>query len=631
MSLGALAVDIEPILRRELSVAARSGTIGLRAGSVPLVVMVILGVGVAWRVAGRDGTSIAGASALAQTTFGCVVAMQALLTLMIVPEEVARILVGARQRKTLDGLLASGLSSAEIVLGVLAAGLVRWASCLAAALPVVLIMSPLLGLDLRLLLLSYAGLGTTALALGAISVVVSIGAGSRRGALFGIVSLAYLWLFIPLLALIVLSVFWPAARRIVTPVAGELLASSPAWMLGVLIGFPGRGGLIAATTRMMVYETAGASLLLGWAIARFRPACRARAERQDRAFFLQRRRRPPRHRVCGSDPMFWKEVHATPRRGFHEAGGLLIPILAGVALLALLFARPAFLELFARGYGASPGDASQPSSFFEWAFVLARGTSAAPGQARALFNLVLRDVTFFFCILGLLLTAETAAKSVGDERAQNTWPGLLATPLPAVTILRANVLGAVWALRGLFVLEIGLWSTGLAAGAVHPLGYVASLVLLIVSTVFTAVVGMALSLRSDDSKPAVDRTVLVLVLLTFSGLLPRLLPPASASLLMGAGSIPLVSWLALLSYNDVAGALAGERWRMLDPLAIETGEGAHAVVATYLIGLAVLATAAAIVFRGAVRGFDSMNGRPAERPFLRQMSMVDCKAAPRAR
>jgi hypothetical protein len=153
-----LVMDFGPILRRELIVASRRGAVGLRAGIAGLMLLVMALVVVGWYASGQDRSSLAGMAALARVVFGAVVGLQALLLLMMVPGEVTRILAGERQRKTLDGILASSLSSAGIVVGVFLAGLVRWASCLAAGLPVSLLMVPLLGVDPSLVLLAHAGL-----------------------------------------------------------------------------------------------------------------------------------------------------------------------------------------------------------------------------------------------------------------------------------------------------------------------------------------------------------------------------------------------------------------------------------------------------------------------------------------
>jgi hypothetical protein len=236
---------------------------------------------------------------------------------------------------------------------------------------------------------------------------------------------------------------------------------------------------------------------------------------------------------------------------------------------------------------------------------MGRGIPPPPGQARAVFNQALRGVALAFSIFIALLVTEHSARSVADERERDTWPGLCMTSLSGYAILRAKVLGALWKLRGLAMLLAALWLVGVLAGAVHPLGFLAALALLIASAALLATMCAAVSLWSSDRERATERGMLALIVLIFSGLLPRLFPPGSASVLMGAGSGPLLLWLSLLSYGDVAAALRSGTFPQLALLAIETGEGARSVLATCLIGLAGQLVAAGFLLRAAARSYDA--------------------------
>jgi hypothetical protein len=248
---------------------------------------------------------------------------------------------------------------------------------------------------------------------------------------------------------------------------------------------------------------------------------------------------------------------------------------------------------------------------FQWAVVLGRGIPPPPGQARAVFNQTLRGVTLVFSIFIALLVTEHAARSVADERERDTWSGLRLTPLSGNVVLQAKALGALWKLRGLPMLLAALWLVGVLAGAVHPLGFLAALALLIASTALLAVMGAATSLWLHDRERATERSMLLVIVLTFSGVLPRLLPPGSASVLMGAGSAPLLLWLSLLSYGDVAAALRSGTFPQLELLAIGTGEGARSVAATCLIGLAGQLVAAGFLRCAAARSYDAAGCRRA--------------------
>jgi hypothetical protein len=620
-SLPGLVMDFGPILRRELIVASRRGVIGLRAGSTCLVLLVMGLVVVGWDAAGRERSSLGGMAALARAVFGGVVGLQALLTLMMVTDEVSRILVGERQRKTLDGLLASSLSSAGIVVGVVLAGLMRWASCLAAGLPVLVLMGPWLGVDASLVLLAQAGVGATGFALAALGVAVSAGARSNRGALMGTLVPAMVWIFFPFLIVLSPPRFWPAGLGWVKPLARGLLDSSPMGVGANLAGLVGGASLSWVLVRMIACELAGGALLLVWTILRLRPVSRALADAGSRPHARRRRRawgfwRASRRRpACGDDPMLWKELHVAREQGLRDSPGVvLVPIQAGLSLMTLYFARAAFRELFARGYGAAADSSSLPSSAVEWAVVLGRGLRPAPGGARPLFNLALREATMVFSVFSALLLMETAARSIVDERRQDTWPWLRLTMLSGGEVVRAKVIGAIWRVRSVLALMVALWLVGLAAGAVHPLGVLAALAVLSVSTGLTAVMATALSLwtrdASDDGRVS-PLIVLLVVVLIFSGLLPRALPAEVSSVLLGAASAPLLLWLALVSWGDVAIGMRSGAFPELELLGIDTGEGVARAVATCLIGLGIQAAAAVLLYRAAVRSVDATVRRPA--------------------
>ena len=88
-----------------------------------------------------------------------------------------------RDCKSLDSLLATGLSTAEIVPGMMVTGLVRSTNGLAAALPVVVLVAIVGGVPPLLVLLTAAGLGSSLFAAAALNVAVSVYAPSRSKAM----------------------------------------------------------------------------------------------------------------------------------------------------------------------------------------------------------------------------------------------------------------------------------------------------------------------------------------------------------------------------------------------------------------------------------------------------------------
>ena len=300
-------------------------------------------------------------------------------------------------------------------------------------------------------------------------------------------------------------------------------------------------------------------------------------------------RRPP----CGANPVLWKELHTERPRGFAQVLGVAISL--GLAALigygTYRFARPAFIEWFAHGFGPATSDLK-----------------------RTRFNQFLRHITSWVEFFTLLIAAGVASEGVTAERARETWDGLIATPMDGRAILRAKMVGAAWKVRwGLIQLGV-LWSVGLLAGAVHPLGFAAAVVLLGVATWFMVALGTFMSLVSRDSAQASNRTLIPVLLLSGSFLIGYV-PTRYATILMGAASVPLVNWLSLVSYRDVGAIVMGQgAFGSLAEIGIFTGEGPFRVLVTYVLGTAGTAAAAAGLTRAALARFDQAVGRPTRSP-----------------
>jgi hypothetical protein len=606
-------MHLGPILRRELIVASRRQPLfSMRTGVAALMLLVVAGCIVGWSLTESDRTSIRGMAWWAQTAFGSALAIQAFAVLLVVIEDMAQALPRERERKTLDGLVASGLSSAGIVVGVLGAGLIHAVADMAAGLPIMLLMVPLMGIDWRLIVLGYAALGATAFAVAALALAVSAGVRNRRSASMRAGMAMVAWYELPLLFLLARPLVWPAGRAWVTPVAVGLLDTSPAGLIATVVGLVPRGDPVGVALRMIAYEVAIGLGLVAWAIVRLRPVCRSLADVESGALAGLRRRAPRRRPPCGEDAMLWKERYATRGPGLEPGVPMMVLFLGGFGLASLYFAWYALRELIARGYGVSAGD-SAPDGVFEWAVIVGRGIPLTTGHAREVFNLVVREITLVFSLLLAFVATDASVMSIVQERDQNTWPGLMATPLSAWEMLRAKVIGVCWKLRWALSGLVGLWTIGLVVGSVHPLGFVAGLVMLLVASGFIIVLGTTRALRSDDRKRATDSCIFVMVLLTFSGLLPRVLPEDASSALLGAGSVPLLLWLALVSWHDVDTAFRTGVYPQLELLAFNGGEGASSVLGTLLIGLIGYALAIVLLTGAALRRFDADAGR-AERP-----------------
>jgi hypothetical protein len=169
-------MPIGPIVTRELIAAARQPRTYRRRSSLailmPLLVWLNYGVLYLW----YQGTlSVAGFRTVIWCTFGGLIFFHYVLASELVPAYVAGLIAGERERRTIGDLLVTRLSSAEIVLGKLTAGLAQFATTFAIGVPALMLMPLLCGFDPTAIALACVGMASTAFFVGALSILVSTG------------------------------------------------------------------------------------------------------------------------------------------------------------------------------------------------------------------------------------------------------------------------------------------------------------------------------------------------------------------------------------------------------------------------------------------------------------------------
>jgi ABC-type transport system involved in multi-copper enzyme maturation permease subunit len=612
-------MDLGPFLKRELLCLARRGTARSdRCGLAVVAALVVAGCAVAWDWHGWDRTSVAGAAEFAVWVFAWTVGLVTLLTIALVPDYVAPAIAAERDRATLDALLATRLSALEIVLGAIGAALLRLLGGLAALAPVLVAMVFLAGVDPRLVLLAVAALGSTGLALASLGAAVSACARTAASARSYAVGLGMMWMLMPQALLLILPGIWPAAARLLRPLALPMLDSGPIGLVMSLSGVIPRGPLALAVARMIALQLAAAAALVVWAAVRLRPASRALPDLEARATsrrFLRARWQP--RPACGDDPVLWHAMH--PGRCASRAALVVDRLVHALWIGAIVgeiawFALPAFAELLERGYGPAPARTTVPemNPILRLLACLLAGLPAGPepGQARGELNFVLRVTTGVLDAFYVLMVAGAAAESVARERERNTWLGLLATPLGGREIVRGKLLGSLWGTRGLATLMLAFWIVGLLAGAVHPIGFLAALAGMGVSAGFLAAAGVCASLWSPDRHQATSRAVGPLILFLSLAVLPAFWP-GTASAVLAVVTMPLQTWAALFTYDDVDAVVHGRALPGLVPLGVGRGPGTWIVMAAWLFSIGAQAIAGVLLARSAVRGFDAVVGRPA--------------------
>ncbi len=609
-------MTLGPMIRRELVTSARRwATYSGRASWVLMVFAIMAVCSAAWSWTGADRDTLAGRSRFCLVVFISMVSIQAWVTMLMVLSDVATLLPAERERKTLDALLSTQLSSTEIVFGTLGSGMIKQSWSLVVVFPMMLAMIPIGGIDPRLVFWAYAGIFASMFAMAAIAMASSIGFSNRRQAVQRAAVLGFTWLMAPFLILVFAPRFGPAWGNWLIPPASLMLDTSPLGVITNAMGIIRRRGLIEQIVRMIGAELLLGSLLLVWAIVRFRSACRAAYDGEYRSYGLfKKRARGKRWPACGDRPVFWRERHVL--RGSRGAEWYLayfinLSVLVGLVFMTYRFAEPAFRDLFAHGYrtnlaAVSASEVNPIASIF-----LARGgISQQPGTARVEFNVLIRMVCGVFALGYVLVVAGFGAEGVAVERVRDTWSGLIATPLRGREIIQDKIFAAIWRVRVALVIVVLFWLVGLLSGSLHPLGFAAALAELAVTTWFFSAFGTYCSLISRDLNQANSRVLLPSIIFAFSAILLRLLPVGNSSVYVGALSVPFRLMLILVSYGDVKMALSTGAFPYLASIGVETGEGAARVLVIYLSGLILQVFGALFFTRAAYRRFDEAVGRP---------------------
>ena len=101
-------------------------------------------------------------------------------------------------------------------------------------------------------------------------------------------------------------------------------------------------------------------------------------------------------------------------------------------------------------------------------------------------------------------------------------------------ILRSKLLASLWRLRGLMTTLLVLWTIGLMAGAIHPLGFFLTLLELAAWTWLLLVLGLLASVRAKDRTDCRESVAGPHVLADrLRAILPFLLPARMSSVLLG--------------------------------------------------------------------------------------------------
>ncbi|MBX6315728.1 MAG: ABC transporter permease subunit [Isosphaeraceae bacterium] len=541
------------------------------------------------RTTGRDQVSIREMAAFAHSVYFSFMTTQGLAVLFLTPALVAGVIADEKQRKTLHYLLASQLTSGEIVLGKLLARLLHVGVFLALGLPVMSLLTLFGGVDPEQVFAVTAGTLTIAFFLAGLSVYVSTIARRVRDAILAVYVLTLLWLVVPLFIEFGMKGEWPQIYALIGPINEWIYRSNPFGTLIDLDGPPGRRAAVAGMSAygrvawMLGLQLLAGAALTALAVWRLRPVYRSQGDYRGtlgRVFRQGRLRLWPRP-ACGEAPMLWKEFYIVRSGGLTRALMALAYVIGLVVLIywAIYFGQPAFEELAEYGYGVT----MRPGS-----------------RHRSEFNGFLRVVgTLLYALWGLGV-AIAAAGSVTSEREEDTWVSLTTTDLTGGEILGAKMLGAIGSMRAIGVLMVLLWGLGVVSGAVHPLALPVVLLEVVVFTWFFAALGTTLSLRARSTTRALGATI-GLILFFNVGYFMCCIPFEPDTPLILTGCTPAVQAISLFTYDEFWWILGFGPWL-----------GRHRIEMVLACVLSVFGygAAASILTCSSIAGFDAAIDRP---------------------
>jgi ABC-type transport system involved in multi-copper enzyme maturation permease subunit len=578
-----------PVFTVELITTARRARYYFIRFVYGLVLLFFIGL-TGWDSDPNRGTrTIQEISAVGEQVFFTFIWVQSFAVILLTPALVAGVIADEKRRKTLHYLLASSLTSGEIILGKLLARLLHVGVFLLIGLPIMNLVSLFGGVDPTEIWLLIGATITTAYFLAALAILVSTFARRTREAITMVYMIEMAWLFFPVVFTLILpsvSGFWSPVFQTLRPINDWIGASSPLYAL--YTAGTGRGPAVIGESLlwMMGLQLAFGSVLVLCSIVLLRPLFRRQGEDGRLGRWTQRIKRGRRflpRPPCGDDAMIWKERYVSRMSAPAKivAGIVALLALGVIGYATYEIAKDSYREWLAYGYGTQGNTTARASLN---AFLRAIGT-----------------MLYIFWVLGL---ASASSSGIASEREEDTWTSLLTTPLSGEEIIRGKMVGAFWSMRLVGVLLLALWTLGLILGAVHPIGYVAAIFVTSLYLWFPIALGTYFSLRSKTAARAMTATVAVLVVTNGAYLMCCLAPWHrwdSAFPLIGVS--PMVMCLSLLSYEDVNQFFTGT---------VRSKESGDFVLVC-VISLFLYTVAAAVLTFRAINNFDAIVERPTRR------------------
>jgi ABC-type transport system involved in multi-copper enzyme maturation permease subunit len=491
-----------PVFQAELLRASRRARYYWLRFLYGLVVLFLIWVGYESAFAfglWQGNVTIADVANFAEGTFVRFAILQFGVVLLLIPAIFGGAIADEKQRKTLHYLMASQLSSGEILIDKLLARAAHLFVLVGIGLPVVSLLGLFGGVPVEYVFVAYVGTFSTATFAICLTLLVSTLARSVRQAVLISYVLMGGWLVVPPMMNLFGSMLVPALYSWVSPVVSWVANSSPLWVwFSTMLRRP-------TTTASMVRSAAVnlewmVSLQLGGSLAlfllamwRLRPTFRDQEGKPPRrSWFKPRASRPGARKrwlarpECGDDAMSWKECYFARS----DIVTKLVVLPATVVISLLIFLTSGLDEWF---YNAATD-------------IWNHGFRARPfRQGVSVWSY--RMTASWYVLIWLIAVAGSSASCVAIEREEDTWITLTSTPLSGWRIIRGKLLGVLWNQRGFGVFLGMTWLLGLIVGALDPLAVVLSVVVVAIETWLIAMLGIYSSLRSRSTSRAMIKSL----------------------------------------------------------------------------------------------------------------------------
>jgi len=519
-----------------------------------------------------------------QAIFSAFATLQAAIIMVMTPALVAGAITDEKQRKTLHYLMASELTSTEIVVGKVAARLLRLAILGAIGLPVLSLVALFGGVDFGVVCMVYAATASTTFFIASGSMLCSVYAIKPRDAIVRAFFFEILWLSVPPITLSSMAdwtPFWLKIGEFFRPALEWVSASSPSDLLRGVRMIPSLNLMLPKVCWMMGLQLVYGAIFLFIAAWRLRPNFRGQDGPKLWARLFGPKQVRSRWRLwprpgCGDDAMLWKEMHVHRASNFRRLVYLSLTVTAvGLTTYAAWdIVWGAIHEALNDGY---------------WNY--------GPNQQGV--NALLRGANAVAMVVILLGMAAVAASSVTSEREGDTWVNLTSAPLSGAEIVRGKIVGSLWVFRSVAYLLGLCWAFGLLVGSVHPLGILACLIELTVFTWFIAALGVAISLRSKNTIQAMTLTLGILLFANVGYLFifALLQSTGRTGMTIVVGCMPFLFSTALVGIDDLK----------------QNSEVFRDLFTASLMGTFLYASAATYLTFRSITSYDSMVDRPDRR------------------